>query len=68
MVYGNFWKINWYRDILSFVDFTVPKIVLYSKIINKMWTKKDQENSTHCFGDNYLTNHLVKFLQDRIKP
>ena len=35
---------------------------------NKTATKEDQENSAHRFGDNYLTNHLVTFLQDRIKP
>ena len=40
---------------LSFGDFTVPK--------NKNWWA-----SQHRFGDNYLTNHHVKFLQDRIKP
>ena len=31
-------------------------------------TKKYQENSAHPFEDNYLANHLVKFLQDSIKP
>ena len=30
------------------------------------WQK--QENSAHRFGDNYLTYHLVKLLQERIKP
>ena len=44
------------------------KIVLNNKIINKTRSTKNQENSTHGFGDNYLTNHLVKFLQDKIKP
>ena len=29
---------------------------------------KNQENSAHRFGGNYLTSHLMKFLQDRIKP
>ena len=32
-----------------------------------MWTAKNQAGSTHCFGENYLTNHLAKFLQDRVK-
>ena len=27
-----------------------------------------QKNSAGRFGENYLTNHLAKFLQDRIKP
>ena len=42
---------------LSFSDFKVPK---NRSTIN-------QENFALCFGD-YLTNHLVKFLQDKIKP
>ena len=29
---------------------------------------KSEENSAHLFGNNYLTNNLVKFLQDIIKP
>ena len=43
-------------------------MVLHNKIINKTWLTKNQENSTHHFEDNYPTNHLAKFLQDRIKP
>ena len=43
-------------------------MVLDKKIINKSRSTKNQENSTQSFGDNYLTNHLVKFLQDMIKP
>ena len=42
--------------------------VLHHKIINKTRSTKNQENSAHRFEDNYLTNHLVKFLQDTIKP
>ena len=44
------------------------KIVLLHKIINKTRLTKKQENSAHRFGENYLTDHLVKFLQDRVKP
>ena len=33
-----------------------------------MRTKKDKGNVEHRFGDNCLTSHLVKFLQDEIKP
>ena len=52
------------------------KIVLRNKIMNKMQItrkigkigKKNQENSAHRFGENYLTSHFRKFLQDRIKP
>ena len=44
-----------------------PKIALQNKITNKTWSTKNQENSAHRFGDNYLTNHLIKFLQDRMK-
>ena len=43
-------------------------IVLQNKIINKTPSTKNQENSAHHFGDNYVTNHLVKFQQHRIKP
>ena len=43
-------------------------MALHEKIINKTWTTKNQENSAQRFEDNYLTNHLVKFLQDRNKP
>ena len=59
------------------------KIVLQYRVINKTRSKiknqeikkstheinsKSQENFAHHFGDNYVTNHLVKFPQDRIKP
>ena len=44
------------------------KIVLLNKIINKTRFTKKQENSAHRFGENYLTDHLVKFLQNKIKP
>ena len=43
-------------------------MVLHNKIINKTRLTKNQENFAHHIGDNYLTNHLIKFLQDRIKP
>ena len=33
-----------------------------------MRSTKNQENSTHRFVDDYLTNHHAKFQQDRIKP
>ena len=36
-------------------------MVLHNKNINKMQTTKDQGNSAHRFGENYLTNHLTKF-------
>ena len=32
-------------------------------VMRKKLTKK-QETFTHPFGDNYLKDHLVKFLQD----
>ena len=38
------------------------------KLLIKLDRQKNQENSAHGYGDNYLTNLLVKFLQDRIKP
>ena len=39
-------------------------MVLHNKIINKTRSIKNQETSAHRFVDNYLTNHLAKFLQD----
>ena len=43
-------------------------MVLHNKIINKSRLAKNKENLTHRFVGNYLTNHLAKFLLDRIKP
>ena len=48
--------------------FRLQKIVIHHKIINKTRSTKNQENFAHRFGDNYLTNDIVKILQDRIKP
>ena len=42
--------------------------MLYTKKITNKTQKNDQENFAHRFGDNCLTNHLVKFIQDKIKP
>ena len=44
------------------------KTALYNKIISKTWSTKNQGNSAHYFVEHYITNHLVKFLQERIKP
>ena len=63
-----FLQNKWVLKYLSFGDFKVLKIVLHHKIINKNRSTKSQENSAHHFVDNYLTNHIAKFLQDRIKP
>ena len=46
--------------------FQFRKIVLIEKTINKTGTITNQENSAHCFGDNYFVDHQVKVLQDRI--
>ena len=43
------------------------KIALNNTIIDKTQRTKNEENSAHHFGENYLTNHLAKFLEDRIK-
>ena len=43
-------------------------MALHYKIINKTRSTKNQEISADRFVDNYLTSHLAKFLQDRIKP
>ena len=63
-----FFKINVCRDIYVSVILRFRKVVLHNKIINKTWSTKNQKNSAHRFGVNYHANHLVKFLQDRIKP
>ena len=47
--------------------FGSEKTVLHHKILNKTWSTKNQKNPAHRFGGNYFTNHLVKFLQDKIK-
>ena len=48
--------------------FWFRKTLFHHKIINKTRSTKNQENSAHRFGYNYLTNHLAKFLLDRMKP
>ena len=67
-VRGNFFEINGSRDIQLSVMLRFRQNFLLHKIINKIRLTKKQENSAHSLGGNYLTNHLVKFLQDRIKP
>ena len=64
----NFLKINASRDIYVSVILKYRKMVLHNKISNETWPIKNQENSVQHFVENYLTNHLAKFLQDRIKP
>ena len=56
-------------ETFNFPPFSVPKNC-YSpyKIHNKTRSTKNLENVALQFGDNYLTNHLVKILEDRIKP
>ena len=67
-VSGNFLIINRSQDVSVSVILRFRKMVLHNKIINKTRSRKNQENYTYRFVDNYLTNHLAKFLQDRIKP
>ena len=43
-------------------------MALHNKVIDKTRSSKNKENSADRFVDNYLTSHLTKFLQDRIKP
>ena len=47
-------KKNESWDILDFNDFKFSKLIIHNKIINKNRMKKDPENSTHCFWDNYF--------------
>ena len=63
-----FFLINGSQDIKVSVILRYPKMVLHNKFLIKLDQLKNQENSAHRFGENYLTDHLVKFLQDRIKP
>ena len=63
----NFLKIIRSRDMSLSLIFCFQKTFLHHKIITKTRSTKNQGNSAHCFGDNYLTNHLVKFMQDRLK-
>ena len=63
-----FFLDKWVTSNLSFGDFKVLKNCSSQKTINKNWSTKNQENSTHRFGDDYPINHLIKFRQDRIKP
>ena len=67
-VCGNFFFDKWVTSNLSFGRFKVLKNCSSQKTINKNWSTKNQENSTHRFGDDYPINHLIKFRQDRIKP
>ena len=53
---------------LILLIFRVRKLVLNNEIIDYTRMKKDHKNFAHYFGDNYLTNYLVKFQQYRTKP
>lgn len=66
-VRGIFLKIDRSRDILAFGYFTVSKIVLHGKTINKCEQRKIKKIPRTVFGDNCFANHLVKILPDRIK-
>ena len=53
---------------LQFLRFYGSKKLFFTnKVIDKTRTTQNQENFEHRFGENYLTNHLAKFLRDRIK-
>ena len=62
-----FFEINGSQDIELSVNFRFRKIAVHHKIINKTQSAKNHENSAHHFGANYLTNLLVKLLQESIK-
>ena len=63
---GIFFWINQPRNTLNLGNFTVKKIALHNKVVNKTQTK-DQENSVHRFGENYLTN-VVKSCSPGLSP
>ena len=49
--------------------FSSEKLAFNIKLLMKLDRQRIKKNSAHRFRDNYyLTNHLVKFLEDRIKP
>ena len=52
----NFWRFYGSEKLF----FTIKSLIKLDR--------QKVRNSVHRFGDNYLTDHLVKFLQDRIKP
>ena len=63
----DFFEINGSRYVYISVVLRFRKIALFHKIINKTRLTKNDKNSAHRFGDNYLTDHLLKFQQARIK-
>ena len=66
-VCGNFFKINGSRGILTLGDFTISEKLFFTiRLLIKRERQKYLENYAHGFGDNYLTNNFLKFLQDRI--
>ena len=55
-------------EIFSFLLISqFRKFILHNKVIYKIGTTQSQENSAQRFGENYLINHLAKFMQDRTK-
>ena len=60
----NFFSKSMGLEIFKFsLILSFQKMVLHNKIINKTRLTKNQENSAQRFVDNYLTNHLVKFVK-----
>ena len=64
----NFFKINESWELLILGEFKFPKFALHNVIINKIQTTKNLENSSHSFGDKYLTKHLVNFCKTGLNP
>ena len=58
-----FKKINESQDIYLLVLLRFKKLFFTIKLPIKL-TDKNRENVVHRFGEKYLTNHFVKFLQD----
>ena len=63
-----FFKINGSWDCYISMILRFWKMLLHNKVINEIRSIKNQENSAHRFVDNYLANHLAKFLQEKIQP
>ena len=60
-------KIHGSRDIKHLAILGFSKTVFTTKLLIKHKRQKNHENFVKSFPENYIKNHLAKFLQDRIK-
>ena len=62
-----FWN-KWVSRYLTFGDFMVLKNCSSPWNVNKTRLTKKQQKPAHRFRSDYLTDHLVKFLQHKLNP